>query len=108
MQHIADWIKKLDDIDASGLENTVMTIHLALEAEQIKGQSPREVIFQARLLLLCPIMMTITAAILGARLLMPGTGSGRELRRQLPLTIGGRLVVSQITVLFTISVNTCI
>jgi hypothetical protein len=59
MQQIADRIKKPDDIDASALENNVMPIHLALEAERVEGHSLRETIFQAYLLRLCPLMMII-------------------------------------------------
>jgi multidrug efflux pump subunit AcrB len=105
MQQIAGWIKKPDDIDASALENNVMPIHLALEVERVEGRSRREMIFQAYLLLLCPLMMTITVATLGAQPLRPGTGSGWELRRQLPLAIAGGLIVSRVIILFTISVS---
>jgi multidrug efflux pump subunit AcrB len=102
MKQIADWIKKPDDVDAGALENNVMPIHLALEAERVEGHSLREKIFQAHLLLLCPLMTTITVATLGVRPLRPGTGSGWELRRQLPLAIAGGLIVSPVIILFTI------
>jgi multidrug efflux pump len=48
-----------------------------------------------------PILMTTTAALLGALPLALGTGIGSELRRPLGVTIIGGLVVSQLLTLYT-------
>jgi multidrug efflux pump len=45
--------------------------------------------------------MTTMAALLGGLPLALGTGTGRELRRPLGITIVGGLIVSQVLTLFT-------
>ena len=48
-----------------------------------------------------PIMMTTTAAIMGALPLAFGTGTGSEMRRPLGITIVGGLLLSQLLTLYT-------
>ena len=48
-----------------------------------------------------PIMMTTSAAIMGALPLAFGTGTGSELRRPLGITIVGGLLLSQLLTLYT-------
>jgi multidrug efflux pump len=60
-----------------------------------------ESIEQACILRFRPILMTTTAALLGALPLALGTGIGSELRRPLGVTIIGGLVVSQLLTLYT-------
>ena len=81
----------------------MITLHLALEAERVGGWSPRDAIFQVRLLLLWLIVMTTMAAILGVRPLMPKIESGWKPPRQLAFAIGGGLIIGHVMVL-TISV----
>ncbi|HEV2574490.1 MAG TPA: MdtB/MuxB family multidrug efflux RND transporter permease subunit [Beijerinckiaceae bacterium] len=82
-------------------KNAIMMIDFALEAQRHEGRSPREAIYQACLLRFRPILMTTTAAILGALPLMLGTGVGSELRHPLGVSIVGGLLVSQVLTLFT-------
>ncbi|MDH7797109.1 MULTISPECIES: MdtB/MuxB family multidrug efflux RND transporter permease subunit [unclassified Beijerinckia] len=82
-------------------KNAIMMIDFALEAQRHEGRSPREAIYQACLLRFRPILMTTTAAILGALPLMLGSGVGSELRHPLGVTIVGGLLVSQALTLFT-------
>ncbi|MBN9080468.1 MAG: multidrug transporter subunit MdtC [Rhizobiales bacterium 62-17] len=82
-------------------KNAIMMIDFALEAQRHEGRSPREAIYQACLLRFRPILMTTTAAILGALPLMLGSGVGSELRHPLGVSIVGGLLVSQVLTLFT-------
>jgi len=82
-------------------KNAIMMIDFALAAERTEGKSAAESIEQACLLRFRPILMTTTAALLGAVPLALGTGIGSELRRPLGVTIIGGLVVSQILTLYT-------
>jgi multidrug efflux pump len=82
-------------------KNAIMMIDFALVAERTEGKSPAESIRQACLLRFRPILMTTTAALLGAVPLALGTGTGSELRRPLGVTIIGGLVVSQLLTLYT-------
>jgi multidrug efflux pump subunit AcrB len=82
-------------------KNAIMMIDFALVAERMEGKSPAESILQACLLRFRPILMTTTAALLGAVPLALGTGTGSELRRPLGVTIIGGLVVSQLLTLYT-------
>jgi len=82
-------------------KNAIMMIDFALAAERTEGKSAAESIEQACILRFRPILMTTTAALLGAVPLALGTGIGSELRRPLGVTIIGGLVVSQILTLYT-------
>ncbi|HKU76813.1 MAG TPA: efflux RND transporter permease subunit, partial [Pyrinomonadaceae bacterium] len=82
-------------------KNAIMMIDFALAAERGEGKSSRDAIFQACMLRFRPILMTTTAALLGALPLALGTGTGAELRRPLGISIIGGLLVSQMLTLFT-------
>src|SRR6202046_2730260 len=82
-------------------KNAILMIDFAIEAQRIEHLSPREAIYQARLLRCRPILMTTVAAIFGALPLMFGTGAGSELRHPLGIAIVGGLMVSQVLTLFT-------
>ncbi len=82
-------------------KNAIMMIDFALEAERTRGLAPRDAIFEACLLRFRPIMMTTSAAILGALPLALSFGDGGELRRPLGITIVGGLVLSQMLTLYT-------
>ena len=82
-------------------KNAIMMIHFALAAERNEGKSPAESIEEACRLRFRPILMTTTAALLGAVPLALGTGTGSELRRPLGVTIIGGLIVSQLLTLYT-------
>src|SRR6266850_93508 len=82
-------------------KNAIMMIDFALAAERTEGKSAAESIEQACILRFRPILMTTTAALLGALPLALGTGIGSELRRPLGVTIIGGLVVSQLLTLYT-------
>lgn len=59
-------------------KNAIMMIDFALAAEREQGMSPRDAIYQACLLRFRPILMTTTAALLGALPLMLSTGSAQN------------------------------
>jgi multidrug efflux pump len=82
-------------------KNAILMIDFALEAERTLGQSPREAIFEACLMRFRPIMMTTSAAMLGALPLALSFGDGGELRRPLGISIVGGLMVSQVLTLYT-------
>ena len=82
-------------------KNAIMMIDFALVEERQNGKTPEEAIFQACMKRFRPIMMTTMAALLGGLPLALGTGTGRELRRPLGITIVGGLMVSQCLTLFT-------
>src|SRR5512146_2069135 len=82
-------------------KNGIMMVDFALDAERTEGRSPVDAIYQACLLRFRPIMMTTMAALLGALPLALGRGVGSELRRPLGITIGGRLIFSQMLTLYT-------
>jgi multidrug efflux pump len=82
-------------------KNAIMMIDFALTTERNEGVSPREAIFRACLLRFRPIMMTTSAALLGALPLAIGMGEGSELRRPLGIAIVGGLVFSQALTLYT-------
>ena len=72
-------------------KNAIMMIDFALEAERDQGMSPHEAIYQACMLRFRPIMMTTSAALLGALPLALGQGMGSELRQPLGISIVGGL-----------------
>jgi multidrug efflux pump len=82
-------------------KNGIMMVDFALMAERNEGLSTRESIFQACMLRFRPILMTTSAAIMGALPLAFGGGTGSELRRPLGITIVGGLILSQILTLYT-------
>jgi len=82
-------------------KNAIMMIDFALQAERQEGKSPFDAIFEASMLRFRPIMMTTTAALLGALPLVLETGTGYELRRPLGITIVGGLIMSQLLTLYT-------
>jgi multidrug efflux pump len=82
-------------------KNAIMMIDFALEAERGQGLNSRDAIFEAAILRFRPIMMTTTAAILGALPLCFSFGEGGELREPLGVAIVGGLIVSQALTLYT-------
>jgi multidrug efflux pump len=82
-------------------KNAIMMIDFALAVERAEGLPPREAIFRASLLRFRPIMMTTSAAMLGALPLAFSFGDGGELRRPLGIAIVGGLIVSQALTLYT-------
>ena len=82
-------------------KNAIMMIDFALSAERTLDLHPRDAIFQACLIRFRPIMMTTSAAMLGALPLALSFGEGGELRRPLGISIVGGLMVSQILTLYT-------
>ena len=82
-------------------KNAIMMIDFALEARRSQNLSPDAAIFQASLLRFRPIMMTTSAAILGAVPLAVSFGNGSEIRRPLGISIVGGLIISQLLTLYT-------
>ncbi|PTY02493.1 multidrug transporter subunit MdtC [Opitutaceae bacterium EW11] len=82
-------------------KNAIMMIDFAIAAERQNGMSPHDAIFRACLLRFRPIMMTTTAALLGAVPLAIGLGEGSELRQPLGIAIVGGLLFSQALTLYT-------
>jgi multidrug efflux pump len=82
-------------------KNAIMMIDFALDAQRTHDMDPRDAIFEACRLRFRPIMMTTSAAILGASPLALSFGSGGELRRPLGIAIVGGLIVSQLLTLYT-------
>jgi HAE1 family hydrophobic/amphiphilic exporter-1 len=83
-------------------KNAIMMIDFALAAQRDEGMSPREAIRTACLLRFRPIMMTTSAALMGALPIALGLGAGAELRQPLGLSVVGGLLFSQvITLLIT-------
>jgi multidrug efflux pump len=82
-------------------KNAIMMIDFALQAQRQEGKSTADAIFEACMLRFRPILMTTTAALLGALPLALGTGTGYELRRPLGITIVGGLLLSQLLTLYT-------
>ncbi len=82
-------------------KNAIMMIDFAIDAERTKGLAPEQAIFEACLLRFRPIMMTTSAALLGALPLAIGLGEGSELRRPLGIAIVGGLILSQLLTLYT-------
>jgi multidrug efflux pump len=82
-------------------KNAIMMIDFAIEARRSRQLSSYDAIFEACLLRFRPIMMTTTAAILGAVPLAVSFGNGGEIRRPLGIAIMGGLIVSQLLTLYT-------
>ena len=82
-------------------KNAIMMIDFALDAKRSQNLSSYDAIFQACMLRFRPIMMTTTAAILGAMPLALSFGNGGEIRRPLGISIMGGLIISQMLTLYT-------
>ena len=82
-------------------KNAIMMIDFAIEAERSQNLNAYDAIFTACMLRFRPIMMTTSAAILGAVPLALSFGNGGEIRRPLGISIMGGLVISQLLTLYT-------
>ncbi|HEY1980223.1 MAG TPA: efflux RND transporter permease subunit, partial [Xanthobacteraceae bacterium] len=82
-------------------KNAIMMIDFAIEAKRTEHLSSYDAIFQACRLRFRPIMMTTSAAILGAVPLALSFGNGGEIRRPLGISIVGGLLISQLLTLYT-------
>jgi multidrug efflux pump len=82
-------------------KNAILMIDFALQAERDDGMDSRSAIFHAAVIRFRPIIMTTTAALLGALPLCFSFGEGSELRQPLGISIVGGLIVSQVLTLYT-------
>jgi multidrug efflux pump len=82
-------------------KNAIMMIDFAIEAKRARDLSAYDAIYEACLLRFRPIMMTTSAAILGAIPLALSFGNGGEIRRPLGISIVGGLLISQLLTLYT-------
>jgi multidrug efflux pump len=82
-------------------KNAIMMIDFAIEAKRAEHLSSYDAIYQACRLRFRPIMMTTSAAILGAVPLALSFGNGSEIRRPLGIAIMGGLVISQLLTIYT-------
>ncbi|WGS48085.1 efflux RND transporter permease subunit [Paraburkholderia sp. D15] len=82
-------------------KNAIMMIDFAITEERQKNLKPEQAITRACLIRFRPIMMTTSAAILGAMPLVFGSGYGSEFRKPLGISIIGGLIFSQMLTLYT-------
>jgi multidrug efflux pump len=82
-------------------KNAIMMIDFAIEAQRAEHLSSYDAIYQACRLRFRPIMMTTSAAILGAVPLALSFGNGSEIRRPLGIAIVGGLIISQLLTIYT-------
>jgi len=82
-------------------KNAIMMIDFAIEAKRARNLSSYDAIFEACMLRLRPILMTTSAATLGAVPLALSFGNGGEIRRPLGIAIVGGLLISQVLTLYT-------
>jgi HAE1 family hydrophobic/amphiphilic exporter-1 len=81
-------------------KNAIMMIDFALDAQRSQGMSPAQAIREACVLRFRPIMMTTSAALMGALPIALGLGAGAELRQPLGLAVVGGLLLSQAVTLY--------
>ncbi|MBL0141622.1 MAG: efflux RND transporter permease subunit [Betaproteobacteria bacterium] len=81
-------------------KNAIMMIDFALDAQRNQGMAPAQAIREACLLRFRPIMMTTSAALMGAIPIALGLGAGAELRQPLGLAVVGGLLLSQAVTLY--------
>jgi multidrug efflux pump len=82
-------------------KNAILMIDFAIEAKRARNLSSYDAIYEACLLRLRPILMTTSAAVLGAVPLALSFGNGGEIRRPLGIAIVGGLLISQLLTLYT-------
>jgi multidrug efflux pump len=82
-------------------KNAIMMIDFAIDAKRTRHLNSYDAIYEACLLRFRPIMMTTSAAILGAIPLALSFGNGGEIRRPLGISIVGGLLISQLLTLYT-------
>jgi multidrug efflux pump len=82
-------------------KNAIMMVDFAIEAKRARNLTSYQAIFEASLLRFRPIMMTTSAATLGAVPLALSFGNGGEIRRPLGIAIVGGLLISQLLTLYT-------
>ncbi|WP_322012951.1 efflux RND transporter permease subunit [Paraburkholderia sp. J12] len=82
-------------------KNAIMMIDFAITEERERKLPAEEAITRACLIRFRPIMMTTSAAILGALPLVFGSGYGSEFRKPLGISIIGGLIFSQMLTLYT-------
>ena len=82
-------------------KNAIMMIDFAIEAKRSQNLNSYDAIYQACRLRFRPIMMTTSAAILGAVPLALSFGNGGEIRRPLGIAIMGGLFISQLLTIYT-------
>ena len=81
-------------------KNAIMMIDFALDAQRARGLDPAQAIREACILRFRPIMMTTSAALMGALPIALGLGAGAELRQPLGLAVVGGLLFSQAITLY--------
>jgi HAE1 family hydrophobic/amphiphilic exporter-1 len=81
-------------------KNAIMMIDFALDAQRTRGLDPAKAIHEACILRFRPIMMTTSAALMGALPIALGLGAGAELRQPLGLAVVGGLLFSQAITLY--------
>ena len=81
-------------------KNAIMMIDFALNAQRARGLDPAQAIREACILRFRPIMMTTSAALMGALPIALGLGAGAELRQPLGLAVVGGLLFSQAITLY--------
>jgi multidrug efflux pump len=82
-------------------KNAIMMVDFAIEAKRAQNLNSSDAIYQACRLRFRPIMMTTSAAILGAVPLALSFGNGGEIRRPLGIAIMGGLLISQLLTIYT-------
>jgi multidrug efflux pump len=82
-------------------KNAIMMVDFAVEAKRSQNLNSHDAIYQACRLRFRPIMMTTSAAILGAVPLALSFGNGGEIRRPLGIAIMGGLLISQLLTIYT-------